>query len=64
MKTYIPENLVAISRYKKFFPSLPAEIQQDVYQRMRTLLMEEQQYCDKGNYKHSFHRQSDRQIAD
>ena len=52
MKSYTPENLVAISRYRRFFPTLPAEIQQDVYRRIRTLLLEEQQYCDKGNYKH------------
>ncbi len=52
MKRYTPEKLVAISRYKEYFPTLPKEIQRDVYQRMRTLLMEEQQYCDKGKYKH------------
>ncbi len=53
MKSYTPEKLVAISRYREFFPTLPAEIQQDVYQCMRMLLTEEQQYCDKGNYKHA-----------
>ena len=52
MKSYTPEKLVAISRYRNYFPTLPAEIRQDVYQRMRELLLEEQQYCDKGNYKH------------
>lgn len=52
MKSYAPEKLVAISRYKEFFPTLPEDIQRDVYQRMRILLPEEQQYCDKGNYKH------------
>ena len=52
MKSYTPEKLVSVSRYKKFVPTLPAEIQQDVYQRMQILLKEEQQYCDKGNYRH------------
>ena len=52
MKSYAPEKLVAISRYKEFFPTLAEDIQRDVYQRMRILLPEEQQYCDKGNYKH------------
>jgi len=52
MKSYTPEKLVAISRYKEFFPTLPAEIQRDVCQRMKDLILEEQQYCDRGNYKH------------
>ncbi len=52
MKEYKPEKLVAISRYQNYFPTLPAGIQQDIYQRMDELLKEEEQYCDKGNYKH------------
>ena len=52
MKSYTPEKLVAISRYRNYFPTLPTEIQQDVYRRMRDLLLEEQQYCDRRNYKH------------
>ena len=49
---YTPEKLVAISRYQNYFPTLTAEIQNDTYARMRELLEEEKEYCDKGNYKH------------
>ncbi len=49
---YTAEKLVAVSRYQNYFPSLPAEIRQDVYSRMNELLTEEKEYCDKGNYKH------------
>ncbi len=52
MKTYEPEAMVAISRYQNYFPTLPKEIRQDVYARMRELLEEEKTYCDKGNYEH------------
>jgi hypothetical protein len=52
MKSYIPEKLVAVSRYRNFFPTLPTEIQKDVYARMAVLLNEEKDYCDKGNYAH------------
>ena len=50
MKNYEPKQLVAISRYQNYFPSLPAEIREDVYARMRELIEEEKAYCDKGNY--------------
>ena len=52
MKNYAPENMVAISRYQKYFPTLPSEIQKDVYKRIGELIEEEKQYCDKGNYSH------------
>lgn len=54
MKTreYKPEQMVAISRYQNFFPTLPADIQQDIYKRMEELLVEEKEYCDNGNYEH------------
>ena len=52
MKKYEPEALVAISRYQNYFPTLPKDIRQDVYARMRELLEEEKTYCDKGNYAH------------
>ena len=52
MKKYVPEKLVAISRYQKYFPILPSEIQKDVYERISELIEEERQYCDKGNYNH------------
>jgi len=51
-KKYIPEKMVRISRYQNYFPTLPAEVQQDVHSRMEELLIEEKWYCDKGNYEH------------
>jgi len=38
MKEYKPEKLVAISRYQNFFPTLPENIQSDVYALMEELL--------------------------
>ncbi len=52
MKKYEPAEMVAISRYQNFFPTLPEDIKQDIYDRMRELLREEKEYCDKGNYEH------------
>ncbi len=44
--------MVSSSRYRNYFPTLPADVQQDVYSRMNELLIEENEYCDKGNYEH------------
>ena len=52
MKKYEPKQMVASSRYQNYFPTLPTEVRQDVYSRMNDLLMEEKEYCDKGNYAH------------
>ena len=52
MKPYIPEKLVARSRYQRYFPMLPEQVRRDVYARMSELLEEEKAYCDQGNYKH------------
>ena len=52
MKKYEPEAMVAASRYQNYFPTLPKDVQRDVYARMRELLEEEKAYCDKGNYAH------------
>jgi len=52
MKKYTPEALVAVSRYQKYLPTLPKEIQRDVYAMMWELLDQEEHWCDKGNYKH------------
>ncbi len=52
MKKYIPEEMVKISRYQKFFPSLELSVQKDIYARIQELIGEENQYCDKGNYEH------------
>ena len=52
MKAYDAKQLVAISRYQNYFPSLPKEIREEVYARISKLIEEEKEYCDKGNYKH------------
>ena len=49
---YEPQALVKISRYQNYFPTLPNDIQNGIYNRMAELIEEEKQYCDKGNYKH------------
>ena len=48
IKPYIPEKLAAISRYQNYLPTLPQEIQQELYARMGELIEEEKPYCDKG----------------
>jgi len=52
MKAYDAKQLVAISRYQNYFPSLPEENREEVYARISELIEEEKEYCDKGNYKH------------
>ncbi len=52
MSKYLPEKLVAVSRYQNYFPSLPGDMQTEIYDRMAVLLDEEKEYCDRGNYKH------------
>ncbi|MBR1750812.1 MAG: L-2-amino-thiazoline-4-carboxylic acid hydrolase [Ruminococcus sp.] len=52
MKKYIPEEMVKISRYQNFFPTLDNDIREDIYRRMTELIKEEQVYCDKRNYEH------------
>ena len=43
MKKYEPESLVNISRYQKYFPTLPEKIQQDIYRQMERLIEEEKE---------------------
>ncbi len=52
IKKYIPQRLVALSRYQNYFPSLDKEIRSEIYERMEELIKEEKEYCDKGNYSH------------
>ena len=52
MNRYVPEKLVAVSRYQNYFPTLPRDVRTDVYARMAQLLEEEKAYCDRGNYRH------------
>ena len=49
---YNPKKLAAVSRYQNYFPTLSSNIQQDILKRICELIIEEQEYCDKGNYKH------------
>ena len=48
MKAYDAKQLVAISRYQNYFPSLPGEIREYVYARISGLIEEEKEYCDKN----------------
>lgn len=52
MKKYEPKEMVRVSRYQNYFPTLSADIQDEIYVRMRELIDEEKEYCDKGNYNH------------
>jgi len=52
MKRYEPKQLVAASSYRRYVPTLPQDVQADVYARMRELIEEERAWCDKGNYAH------------
>ena len=38
MNRYTPEKLVAVSRYQNYFPTLPHDIQRDIYSRMAELI--------------------------
>ena len=52
LKKYTPESLVKASRYRKLFSTRPEDVRRDVYSRMRQLLVEERQWCDRGNWLH------------
>ena len=52
MKKYEPKEMVRVSRYQNYFPTLFADIQDEIYVRMRELIDEEKEYCDKRNYNH------------
>ena len=43
MNRYMPERLVAISRYQNYFPTLSPDIQRDIFFRMAGLIAEEKQ---------------------
>lgn len=49
---YTAEKLVAVSRYRNYFPTLAKEIQKDTCTRIRELLEEEKECCDRGNFRH------------
>ncbi len=52
MKKYTAEALTAVSRYQKYFPTLPEDVRTEVCSRITELIEEEKVYCDQGNYKH------------
>ena len=52
MKKYEPKEMVRVSRYQNYFPTLSADIQDEIYVRMRELIDEEKEYCNKRNYNH------------
>ncbi len=51
-KKYVAEKMMKISRMSNYFPTLSHEIQKEVLLRMEELIVEEKEYCDKGNYEH------------
>ncbi len=52
MKKYQPKKMIADSRYCRYFGTLSPQLQADTLQRMESLLKDEAQWCDKGNYGH------------
>ncbi len=52
MKKYEPKEMVRVSRYQNYFPTLSTRIQNEIYARMLELIEEEKEYCDQGNYNH------------
>lgn len=52
MKAFTPEKPVAVSRYKKLFPTLPNDVRRDALSRMDVLPEDEKRWCNEGNYKH------------
>ncbi|HCK88733.1 MAG TPA: hypothetical protein DHW39_07975 [Erysipelotrichaceae bacterium] len=44
--------MTAISRYRNYLPTLPKDMQKEVHARMKELIAEEREYCDRGNYSH------------
>lgn len=52
MKKYIPIKMIRAGRYKVCFDGLEPEVQTDVLRRMETLITENAEWCDRGNYGH------------
>ena len=51
-KKYIPEKMMRDSRYRRYFEGLGDDERRDALERMRRLIDEERQWCDRGNYGH------------
>ena len=52
MKPYTAERLVAVSRYRNYFPTLPEDVRRDITRRIEALILEDKSYCDQGNHSH------------
>ena len=52
MKEYTPLKMIRAGRYKVCFAALAPELQQEVLRRMETLITENAEWCDRGNYGH------------
>lgn len=52
MKKYNGKAMVTGSRYKEYLPALDAAGRLTVENRVNTLIAENREYCDKGNYQH------------
>lgn len=51
-KEYKAESMIKNSRHINYYNTLNKSIQNDVLKRIDELVVEEQEYCDKGNYVH------------
>jgi len=52
MKKYEGKAMARAGRYSDYLPTLPEEEKQELYRRIDTLVKENSEYCDKGNYGH------------
>ena len=52
MSKYIASKMMKNSRYKDFLPKLNENEKRKLMDKISILISENQEYCDKGNYKH------------
>lgn len=52
MKYFNPLKMINAGRYKACFDGLEPEVRADVLRRMETLIAENEEWCDSGNYGH------------
>jgi len=52
MNKYISNKMINKSRMINYFNTLDSDIQKEVLDRIDELVIEEKEYCDKGNYEH------------
>ncbi len=51
-KKYLGKDLILNSRYKDYFQSLDEKVKEKIIERINELVVENKEYCDKGNYNH------------